>query len=127
MVTDAAEHSQSDVVLIFRYEVLPASETFIISQARALRRYRPFFAGIERSKAGLHIAELESETLIAGDSAGERIKRRIFLHTGRARDFYGRLTKKNPCLIHAHFGPDGAIALPLSKQLNVPLAVTLHG
>jgi colanic acid/amylovoran biosynthesis glycosyltransferase len=30
-------------------------------------------------------------------------------------------------IIHAHFGLDGVLALPLAKQLNIPLIVTFHG
>lgn len=32
-----------------------------------------------------------------------------------------------PRLIHAHFGRGGALALPLARALQVPLAVTFHG
>ncbi|MGQ0589537.1 MAG: glycosyltransferase, partial [Sphingosinicella sp.] len=30
-------------------------------------------------------------------------------------------------LVHAHFGPDGLLALPLARALGVPLVTTLHG
>ncbi|NES74972.1 MULTISPECIES: glycosyltransferase [Okeania] len=33
----------------------------------------------------------------------------------------------SPQLIHAHFGLDGVLALPLAKKLNIPLIVTFHG
>ena len=32
-----------------------------------------------------------------------------------------------PALIHAHFGPDGVLALPLARRLGVPLVTTLRG
>jgi glycosyltransferase involved in cell wall biosynthesis len=38
-----------------------------------------------------------------------------------------RVWELNPALIHAHFGPEGARALPLARALRVPLLVTFHG
>lgn len=32
-----------------------------------------------------------------------------------------------PCLIHAHFGPDGVAIYPVAKKLSIPLIITLHG
>ncbi|MGD1908069.1 MAG: glycosyltransferase [Leptolyngbyaceae cyanobacterium] len=38
-----------------------------------------------------------------------------------------RLKANAPGLIHAHFGLDGVLALPLAKRLKLPLIVTFHG
>ncbi|WLR41508.1 glycosyltransferase [Bacillus carboniphilus] len=37
------------------------------------------------------------------------------------------IKEKHPLLIHAHFGPDGVLAWPMAKKLNIPLFVTFHG
>ncbi|WP_246246569.1 glycosyltransferase [Paenibacillus lemnae] len=39
----------------------------------------------------------------------------------------GELQRLQPKLIHAHFGTDAAIVLPLAAKLNIPLITTFHG
>src|SRR5689334_13513786 len=112
--------------LIFRYELLPVSETFIKSQAGALINFQPCYTGVERAPKSLPIPE-DSVLLMNGNSLWDRIERRTFLSAGWAPRFYRQLRDKRPALIHAHFGPDGAVALPLASELGVPLIVTLHG
>ncbi len=112
--------------VIFRYELLPPSETFIDSQAAALKKFQPCYAGVQRAANSLPIPN-EPIVLMRNGSIAERVRRRLFLHTGWAPNFYRQLRRRQPALIHAHFGPDGAIALPLISELRVPLIVTLHG
>lgn len=112
--------------LIFRYELLPASETFIKAQAGALAEFQPCYAGVERAGKSLPIPD-DSILLMNGKPIRDRVERRAFLTAGWAPIFYRRLRERTPALIHAHFAPDGAIALPLASQLGVPLIVTLHG
>jgi glycosyltransferase involved in cell wall biosynthesis len=49
----------------------------------------------------------------------------------RAFHRWGRLAREveaaRPTLLHAHFGTDGLIALPLARKLGVPLVTTLRG
>lgn len=113
-------------VLIFRYELLPASETFIKAQAGALAEFQPCYTGVERVVKGLPIPD-DSILLMNGKPIRDRVERRAFLSAGWAPIFTRRLRERTPALIHAHFAPDGAIALPLASQLGVPLIVTLHG
>ena len=40
---------------------------------------------------------------------------------------YRRIRQLQPDVIHAHFGTDGALMLPLARSLGVPLIVTFHG
>lgn len=42
-------------------------------------------------------------------------------------DWLRRLEAINAKLIHAHFGFDGVLALPLARKLQIPLVVTFHG
>jgi len=114
-------------VLIYRSELLPPSETFVAAQAHALRRYSPRFAGLRRVPAGLSVDPWESALLTRTDSPADKLRRRFFLATGIAPNFVRTLERFRPVLLHAHFAPDGAAALPLQKQLRVPLLVTLHG
>lgn len=114
-------------VLIFRTELLPASETFILSQAGALRRFTPVFAGLRRVRCGLDPDTAETILLSDSHSTAQRLRRRIFLETGIAPAFSRAIRQRQPALVHAHFAVDAAAALPLAKELDVPLVVTLHG
>lgn len=114
-------------VLIYRSELLPPSETFVAAQAHALRRYSPRFAGLRRVPGGLSVDPWESVLLTQSDTPADKLQRRFFLTTGIAPNFVRSLARFHPVLLHAHFALDGAAALPLQKQLRLPLLVTLHG
>ena len=114
-------------VLIYRSEILPASETFIAAQAHALRRFRPLFTGLRHLHHGLHMDREEMLVLTHGQALRDRLRRRIFLETGSAPRFLHSLQLHRPVLLHAHFALDAAAALPIQRDLRVPLVVTLHG
>lgn len=114
-------------VLIYRSDLLPASETFIAAQAHALRRYTPWFAGLRPVPASLLLDPCETTVLTHRDKYPERLRRRLFLLTGVAPNFIRALQLKRAVLLHAHFAIDAAVALPIQKQLDIPLIVTLHG
>lgn len=114
-------------VLIFRSELLPASETFVAAQAHALRRFAPCFAGLQRIPTGLKLDAEETVVLTRQNTLPDKFRRRLFLLTGAAPDFVRALERRRAVLLHAHFAVDAAVALPLHKQLRIPLLVTLHG
>ena len=113
-------------VLVFRNNLLPPSETFILAQARALRSVAPVFAAVHPSGSSI-VAAADATFLSASESEWGEFARRWYWTTGVAPRFHRRLRALRPSLIHAHFAPDGAAALPLQKALSVPLVVTLHG
>jgi colanic acid/amylovoran biosynthesis glycosyltransferase len=108
------------VAAIFRSPLFNASETFVQTHALALQRYQPLVAGLERK--GHVMAGLEEHLVVA--TAAERLRLKLL---GDAGSLARRLQPFGPRLIHAHFGTDGLLALPLARALGVPLAVTLHG
>ena len=112
-------------VVIFCDHLLYLSETFIRAQAQALRQFSPVYAG-SRRVAGLELPPGSSYTINSGDTAG-KIREVVFKLFGKAPDLVRRLHALDPVLVHAHFGPDGLRALPLSRQLGLPLIVTFHG
>ncbi len=114
-------------VLIYRSDLLPASETFVAAQAHALRRYTPCFAGLHPIPTSLLIDPCDTELLTQTDKFADKIRRRLFLATGIAPQFVRALRRRQPVLLHAHFAIDAATALPLQKDLHIPLLVTLHG
>jgi glycosyltransferase involved in cell wall biosynthesis len=44
-----------------------------------------------------------------------------------ANEWIERLREWKPRLVHAHFGYDGFLALPLARRLGIPILVTFHG
>jgi colanic acid/amylovoran biosynthesis glycosyltransferase len=56
-----------------------------------------------------------------------RAEKLLLRTTGLAPTLVSDLRKHNPALLHAHFGPDGALAMQLARALNIPLLVTFHG
>lgn len=112
-------------VLIYRNNLLPPSETFVQKQAEALQRFTPFYVGSRRVQ-GLQLPEARTLAVNQGGPLG--LAREVsYKLWGLAPDFVQHLRKLNPVLIHAHFGPDGVMALPLAEDLGIPLAVTFHG
>ena len=44
----AAKEAQKETIVVFRIQLLPPSETFIVAQAGAMRRFSPFYVGWRR-------------------------------------------------------------------------------
>jgi glycosyltransferase involved in cell wall biosynthesis len=118
---------QPKKVLVYRNELLPPTEIFILSQANALRRFQPLFAGLRRLRDGLDLTPHPVLSLTSSEAWGEKATRRAFLRTGRAGKLIGALREQSPQIIHAHFAVDACAVLPIAKKLRVPLVVTLHG
>jgi glycosyltransferase involved in cell wall biosynthesis len=112
--------------LIFRGRLLAPSETFIVEQARALRRYNPVLVGLRRTEPYLRHS-LPEVVLRDGSGTSDKIASRAFLHAPLAPGFFRRLRAVNPSILHAHFAVDGAQTLPIAKALGLPLIVSLHG
>jgi colanic acid/amylovoran biosynthesis glycosyltransferase len=118
------ETSQGTIV-VFRIQLLPASETFIVAQAAAMRRYTPFFVGWRRM-AGIDLPQDTSWTVDGGGFKG-KLRELRFRYVGPTREQLARLRARTPRLVYAHFAPDGHAAMQLAEQLGVPLVTALHG
>ena len=114
-------------VLIYRNELLPASETFIAAQAGAMRRYDAWFAGLRRVANGITLTAARVTVATQNGSLRDKFLRRFYLASGYAPRFHQELRSLEPALIHAHFAVDGCTALRAQNELRAPLIVTLHG
>ena len=114
------DDDQQPVAAIFRSAVFNASERFIQDQAAALTRWRPLVVGLERK--GEVVPRLR-EAIVA-DGVSERL---AFHLRGRGGRIEAELRAARPALIHAHFGTDGLLVLPLARALGVPLITSLRG
>jgi glycosyltransferase involved in cell wall biosynthesis len=111
--------------VIFRIQLLPPSETFIVAQAAAMRRFSPFFVGWRRT-AGLAWPDETCWTVDGGGLRG-KLRELRFRYVGPTREQLARLRARAPRLVYAHFAPDGYAAMQLADQLGVPLVTALHG
>ncbi len=112
-------------VLIFKETILPSSETFILAQARALRRYQWLLTGLEPARPSLPVDKPLLLTTQEGRLA--EIRAKLYRRTALAPLFHHRVRRFAPGLIHAHFASAGRTAIPMVRALAVPLIVTLHG
>lgn len=112
-------------LVIYRDELLGASETFILRQAEALREFRPVYVGL-RWVEGLRVPAERCELLVEPGRMNRA--RRLFCEVfGPSERQAARVRALSPALVHAHFGPDATHAMPLARALGVPLLVTHHG
>jgi colanic acid/amylovoran biosynthesis glycosyltransferase len=114
-----------DGIVIFRIQLLPRSETFIVTQAAAMRRFEPYFVGWRRV-AGLEVPENTSWTA-DDDGLWGKLTELRFRYFGSTASEIARLKMRSPRLVYAHFALDGYAAMRLAKQLGVPLVTALHG
>ena len=112
-------------LIIYRDELLGASETFILRQGEALHDFRPVYVGL-RLVDGLRVPDERRELLI-GPGKLNRARRVFCTLFGPSQQQAERVRARRPALIHAHFGPDATHALPLARALGVPLVLTHHG
>ncbi len=113
-------------VLVFKETLLPASETFILAQMRALKNYEAVLVGLERAHPSLPLPDA-ALLLSRQYSPISDARSKLYRRTGTAPLFHARAKRTRPDLIHAHFASGGRTVLPLARRLGVPLVVTLHG
>jgi colanic acid/amylovoran biosynthesis glycosyltransferase len=111
--------------LIFRERLLASRESFIVEQAQPLRRYSPVLVGLRRTGPSLQ-HPLPELLLRNGDALLDRLAVDLYRRFPLSQEFVGRLRATEPSIIHAHFALDAVQALPIAKNLNLPLVVSLH-
>ena len=111
--------------IIFRHQLFKISEPFITQQAESLKKYKPLYLGRSRFSTPPHL----STSLSLDDNPSQRrFSRKIWQVVTRDPRPYKALLKDNkPVLLHAHFGVEGVYAIPIARQLNIPLITTFHG
>src|SRR4051812_39045597 len=108
------DDEQVPVVAIFRSAVFNESERFIQGQAAALTRWRPLIVGLKRKG---EMAPRLGEAIVAKSPA----ERWAFRLRGRGGPIEAKLRAVGPALIHANFGTDGLLVLPLARAMGLPL------
>ena len=116
-------------ILLFRKDLLPISETFILDQFRAYRRYEPVLAGFRRVPGVA--APVGSQTLFDPPKLANLAALKLAQHLQYLGYSSKRLAKliseTGPVLVHAHFGYDAILVYDAARRAGLPLVVTLHG
>lgn len=107
--------TRANTVAVFRLELFRRSETFILAQAAALRRYTPLFVG--RTVGG---APPQGAEFLRVFGSPVRFALALMMRWSAGP----RLPVD---LVHGHFATDAVAALVLARRARVPLVVTLHG
>lgn len=115
-------------VIIYRDQLIPYSETFIPAQVENFSSYQGFYVGTSCFPTAQSMLPQE-RIIVLGDLASPAgFWKTIYKLTGFVHPRWLKpLQDLSPRLIHAHFGLDGVLALPLARKLNLPLIVTFHG
>jgi colanic acid/amylovoran biosynthesis glycosyltransferase len=115
----------ASVVAVYRWTLLPPSETFIRNEALGLKRYSAVFVGGVR-EPGLQLPPSRTIVGMPGGHLRRDIRRRLPMYDPARR--VERLCRARRVeLVHGHFGPDGLSAMNLARELGVPLVVTFWG
>ena len=115
-------------ILVYHNQLLPISEMFIYNQSVKLRNYVAYFLGAKQQKGPRIVLPEDRQYVINPSNYTGRVRETLFKLFGYVPTGVRKwVSDFNPRLVHAHFGFDGAIALPLAKQMNLPLVVSFLG
>jgi colanic acid/amylovoran biosynthesis glycosyltransferase len=113
-------------VIVFTERVLPSTCHFIPTQVGLLPDFAPTYAGLTPADKNLELGQVP--ILLRSDrSPASRVRRELYRWIGTGAKYHAQLRSLEATLIHAHFAEGGPPALFLSKKLNLPLILHLHG
>jgi glycosyltransferase involved in cell wall biosynthesis len=116
---------QRKTILVYRDRIVPRSEAHFLRRLYiGFERLNPVWIGRHQGD-GLGDLGVEPQ-FIGRDGMLGALDRSRFKHLGTLPPI-PNLRALNPCLVHAHFGRGGALALPIARALGVPLVVHYHG
>ena len=113
-------------VIVFAERVLPSTQTFIPAQVDQLNNFAPVYSGLLPAGKTLEIGQVPI-LLRNNRSPLSRLLREFYRWSGIGPGYHAELERIKAKLIHAHFAEGGPSALFLSKKLNLPLILHLHG
>lgn len=116
-----------ECILVYRDLLSPLSETFIYRQLH-LRHFIPVVLGSETVQPSIDLVGIDFKAIRAKKDFPGLMNEMAFKMVGYLpKPIHMWLAERRPRLVHAHFGPDGAMVLPLAKRLDLPLIVSFHG
>jgi colanic acid/amylovoran biosynthesis glycosyltransferase len=113
-------------VLIFAERMLPSTQTFVVSQVNALKRFSPQYVGLIPALANCTLSS-SPILLTANRSLRSRARREAYRWTGFAPSYHARIRKIGAKLLHAHFAEGASSAVAISAALGIPMVLHLRG
>ncbi len=126
--SETRSHSKiMPTVLVYRDHLFALSETFIYRPYTYIEHFTPVYFGSKRaSPAGQY--DIPRNRFLTLQENGKSLQEALFKLLGRLPDpVVSWIRQHRPHLIHAHFAPDGVLALPLARKFRIPLVVSLLG
>lgn len=115
---------ESPVVVVWRGDVLPGSETFIRDQTDGLRRWTPLLWGARRVISSL---SRPGDRIFYSRSLWDRAALLLARITGVAPRLEAALRDSGATVVHAHFVQDAWLIRRSARRAGLPLVVTCHG
>jgi colanic acid/amylovoran biosynthesis glycosyltransferase len=113
-------------VIVFAERVLPSTQTYIPAQVNQLKQFAAIYAGLLPAEKNMQLTQVP--ILLRHDrTTASRVARELYRWTGASPHYHRQLQSLGARLIHAHFAEGGPAAFSLSKKLNLPLILHLHG
>jgi len=110
--------------LVYRDKLFVPSESFIANSYQNFHDLKPVFAGMTLRGQAAGLPNIVLQDLFRQRFFEEALFKQFGVLKSAPLNAFREI---RPSLVHAHFGKSGAIALPISEELNVPLIVTFHG
>lgn len=118
----------ADNILVFCNQPIPISETFVYHQIAGLRRYHAIVLGVKKPKGpSIDLSGLDVHLISHGGIRGTVREFGLKMFGYVPQSVRQLLCRLRPKLVHAHFAPYGAIALPIAQFGGLPLLVSVHG
>jgi len=115
-------------IIIYRNRILPISETFVFNQSINLSNYYAYVLGAKKNSGASIELPFDRVKLINQNTLNGFSNEALFKFLGIVpKDIFEWAKRIKPRLIHAHFGTDGAMILPLAEKLNIPLIISFLG
>ncbi|WP_324014915.1 glycosyltransferase [Microbacterium sp. JZ37] len=107
-------------VVVFRSNLLPASETFVRNQADALENWQPTLMGLRRTDSPV---SRHTDVIIEPRT---KLHSRLHSLTGRSHRLSSFIQQSRAEVVHAHFATDAWLVVKAARAAGVPLVVTVH-
>ena len=115
-------------VLVYADLLLPRTNGFILNQGEALQNFVPYFIGARQiGSRGLKMPSDRTFAINRIPGFIGKVRELPFRRLGFAPVYFRKLRRYQPVLMHAHSGPAGLFALPISEWLGIPQVTTFHG
>ena len=113
-------------VLIFAERMLPSTQTFVLIQVNALKKYQPQYVGLIPAQFSCSL-NMSPILLTHSRSLGSRVRREAYRWTGIAPRYHTQIYKIGAKLLHAHFAEAASSAVAISAALRIPMVLHLRG